>query len=230
MRLPLIRCCAAWTLTTMLLAASTRLGVAQTVPAGKFGATASHIRDGDTFDARGPGGATVTIRLYGVDAPESAQEYGQASKQFLAGLLTGKRLEVYPAGFERNNRLVARVTIGGEDASTALLRAGLAWHASDFSRDPVLAETERAARRTRAGLWESSNPIPPWVFRRPKRPPAAATKAASQTGPFRGNVQSLVFHAPGCVDYACKRCTRLFTTESAASAAGFRAHSRCVHR
>ena len=38
---------------------------------------------------------------------------------------------------------------------------------------------------------------------------------------FHGNHQSLVFHAPGCRFYGAKNCTKLFSSRTAALAAGY---------
>jgi micrococcal nuclease len=66
---------------------------------------------------------------------------------------------------DRYGRLVARVYVGGEDVSLALVRSGLAWHYTKYSRDPELAEAEMAAKGAQLGLWSRSAPTPPWEFR-----------------------------------------------------------------
>jgi len=43
-----------------------------------FRAKVIEVTDGDTYDVRRPDGQVVTIRLHGVDAPESSQPGGRA--------------------------------------------------------------------------------------------------------------------------------------------------------
>jgi hypothetical protein len=125
---------------------------------------------------------------------------------------------------DRYGRTVARMYIDGKDVSLELGRAGLAWHFTRYSSDPVLADAEREARAAKRGLWVQPNPVPPWEYRHPR--PAAD----SVTGPFHGDAQSGVFHAPNCRQYNCANCTRSFATVSEGEAAGFRPHIECVTR
>ena len=107
--------------------------------------------------------------------------------------------------------------------SEELVRAGLAWHYREHSRDPRLAAAEAEARLTKRGLWTLADPQPPWEYR------AAARQPATQTaGPYHGNVRSHVFHRPGCEHYDCKNCTEVFETREEATAAGYRPGGTCT--
>ena len=55
-----------------------------------------------------------------------------------------------------------------------LVKAGLAWHYKQYSKDPVLAEAEVEARRGKAGLWSMPGAVPPWEWRRGRRGPLEA--------------------------------------------------------
>lgn len=55
----------------------------------------------------------------------------------------------------------------------------------------------------------------------PSAPPATTGER------YRGNVRSRVFHAPGCKDQGCRRCTALFARAEDARRAGYRPHA-CV--
>jgi micrococcal nuclease len=124
--------------------------------------------------------------------------------------------------------------------------AGLAWHYTEYSKDPALDALERAARAARRGLWTQTNPAPPWVFRRGVGPRASgravvpdrtgvssggrAPARVPVAGPFHGNRASLVFHAPGCANYNCKNCTAVFATREQALAAGYKPAADCQRR
>lgn len=52
------------------------------------------IADGDTITVLRDGRNQVKIRLYGIDAPESGQPFGKASKQNLSSMVYGKPVPV----------------------------------------------------------------------------------------------------------------------------------------
>ncbi len=203
-------------------------------PAKRFEAEVVGIVDGDTIDVLA-GRVKTRIRIEGIDCPELAQPFGRVAKLFTSERVFGKRVEVLPQSADRYGRLVARVQVGGEDLGLALLKAGLAWQYTTYSHDPVYGSAERAARTARQGLWADKDPVPPWVERRhaaaPKgtaRPAPPPTRAGSVAGPFHGNVESKVFHAPGCPNYNCKQCTAVFATAQDAIAKGFRPAGDCL--
>ena len=85
------------------------------------------VADGDTISVMRDG-RSVRVRLEGIDCPESGQDFGQRAKQFTSDLTFGKEVIVDVRDVDRYGRLVARVYVGGEDVSVALVDAGLAWH------------------------------------------------------------------------------------------------------
>jgi endonuclease YncB( thermonuclease family) len=190
---------------------------------GHFAGTVIGVADGDTITVL-RNRAPVKIRLDGIDAPEQGQDFGQRARLFMSGLVFGKTVGVDVRSLDRYGRLVARVDIGGVDLSTALIKAGMAWHYKQYSRDAALAQAEVTARGQRIGLWQRPNPQPPWEFR---HPPAVASNRRSSPGPFHGNVRSGVFHRQGCQRYDCQGCTAVFHTRAAAVAAGFRPAGDC---
>ena len=101
--------------------------------------------------------------------PEKGQDFGQRAKQFTSDMAFGKDAVVEVRDVDRYGRLVARVAVDGEDLSLALVRSGLAWHYTKYSRDPKLTEAEMPAKSAKVGLWSRSDPIPPWEFRQPAR-------------------------------------------------------------
>lgn len=130
-----------------------------------FSAHVVGVHDGDTITVL-QGREQTKIRLEGIDAPELGQAFGQAAKRRTSALVFARDVEIRPKEYDRYGRLVARVVVGGEDVSLALVREGMAWHFTRYSSDQVLARAELEARRGRRGLWQEPNPIPPWDFRR----------------------------------------------------------------
>lgn len=186
----------------------------------RFAGKVVSITDGDTISVMHDG---RPIRLDGIDCPERGQDFSQRAKQFTADLAFGQTVDVEVRDVDRYEGLVARVSVQGKDVSLALVRAGMAWHYKQYSSDPVLAEAEREARTERVGLWSRDGGIPPWDFRHPV---ALARDRAG--GPFHGNQRSRVFHRPGCANFDCKNCTRIFHTSEEAVENGFRPAGDCL--
>jgi len=124
------------------------------------------ITDGDTFDIRRSIGRQITVRLFGVDAPESSQSYGTAATRAARRIIGGSSVRVSVEDVGRYGRAVARVEISGGDLSEMMVRRGYRWHHEEYAPDATeLARLERQARNAERGLWKQPNPIPPWDWR-----------------------------------------------------------------
>ncbi|MFT4023653.1 MAG: thermonuclease family protein [Flavihumibacter sp.] len=141
----------------------------QAPPAGPalLSGTAVRIADGDTFTLLTPGNTTHRIRLNAIDAPEKKQDYYRVSKAALGNILAGKTIRVAVTGSDRYGRLLANVYTPGNDSTVnlRLVSAGLAWHFTRYSKDPVLAQAEQNAKAQQRGLWQQPHPVAPWEFR-----------------------------------------------------------------
>lgn len=129
------------------------------------------IADGDTLTARcetASGQEILKVRLAEIDAPEERQPFGTRSRQLLAKLCFGKRAEVMPQTKDRYSRTVARVSCDGTDASTELVRSGLAWVFDRYVTDRSLYAVQDEARSAHRGLWVDANPVAPWEWRKSK--------------------------------------------------------------
>jgi endonuclease YncB( thermonuclease family) len=201
-----------------------------------FDARVVRIADGDTLEAV-PVGETrpIRIRLHGVDAPELGETFSREAQTLLRTIVFDQRVRVEGIDMDRYGRVVARISIGGKDASTELVRAGLACHA--YARNPVLASEEAQARTGGRGFWAATAKKPACVeqtaFSASTRRPGPTRPASPQTtsrvpAGYRGNVSAGVYHASTCPNANCRNCTRLFTTEAEAKAAGFRPAGDCL--
>ncbi len=137
------------------------------------------VKDGDTIVLL-QNGQTVTVRLYGVDTPEKAQDYGQKAKQFTSDLVFGKNVQLIVHNKDRYGRTVGTIMLpDGRSLNEELVRNGFAWHYKAYSNDKNLANLEADARRFKRGLWQDENPVAPWNYRKNKRSGnTAATKKA----------------------------------------------------
>jgi endonuclease YncB( thermonuclease family) len=123
------------------------------------------VHDGDTVTALDEANAQHRIRLAAIDAPESGQPFGTVARDRLASLAKGRTVTVRSRGNDRYGRLLADVSIGGDDLARRLLVEGLAWHYSRFDDRQEMAAAEVEARTARRGLWADPKPVPPWEWR-----------------------------------------------------------------
>ena len=116
------------------------------------------VHDGDSLRVHGQ-----RIRLYGVDAPELAQPFGKAARDYLRKLVTGRQVTCTPTDIDRYQRVVAVCEADGLHLNHQMVRAGYAWAYRCYSYQYLL--TEWRARWHKHGLW-CCNPVPPWAWRR----------------------------------------------------------------
>lgn len=128
-----------------------------------FSAKVVKISDGDTITVLS-GKEQTKVRLYGIDAPEKKQDYGQKSRQFLASLIAGQVVEVEPKGKDRYKRTLGIIHFKGQDINAQMVLNGYAWAYIKYSR--IYVDQEKTARENKRGLWQSSDPTPPWEWRK----------------------------------------------------------------
>lgn len=127
------------------------------------------ISDGDTLTVLRSGREQVKIRLYGIDAPESDQPHGQASRKHLSSLVFGKNVDVLVVSTDRYGRTVARIHVKGRDVNAAQIQDGYAWLYRAYCKTRICtawAVLESRARADRKGLWADDEPVAPWKWRK----------------------------------------------------------------
>ena len=123
--------------------------VGQSIPG-----TVIAVSDGDTVRIRLDGTRQIIrVRLEGIDAPETGEPFSAQARNAARVLLFDKSVQVKGTDVDNYNRLVARVLVGGKDASLELLQAGLACHFTRFEHDAALARAQLDARTSGRGFW-----------------------------------------------------------------------------
>lgn len=129
------------------------------------------VHDGDTITVA-PGGALdtpISIRLYGIDAPELTQKYGTASRDALRRMLPRESsVQVISMGMDRYGRSTGLIIHDGRGINAAMLREGQAWLYKRYCRAKFCRrwlKDVRKAQQQKAGLWESADVTAPWVWR-----------------------------------------------------------------
>ena len=127
------------------------------------------ITDGDTITVLNNKKQQIKVRLEGIDCPEPGQDFGNRAKQAVTALCFGKTVRVEKKGTDQYGRVLAYVYADNICVNRELVKMGLAWHYSQYNKDPKLARLQEKARKAKVGLWVQKDPVPHWEWRRLKR-------------------------------------------------------------
>ena len=136
------------------------------------------VYDGDTVLLATREENRLKVRLYGIDAPETAkpdtpgQPFGTISKRTLMYKIMGRQVSADIVDKDQYQRAVAVIRYAGRDINREMVAEGMAWAYRQYLQGPYASEyidAENHARSRRAGLWRDANPQPPWEFRKPQR-------------------------------------------------------------
>lgn len=127
------------------------------------------VADGDTLTVLGEDHEQIKCRLYGIDAPEKKQAFGQASRQSLAELSFGRSARIDIVGRDRYGRAICRIAVAGVDVNKEQIARGMAWMYRRYASDRAYSDAESTAQARRIGIWREARPVPPWAFRRAGR-------------------------------------------------------------
>ena len=113
-------------------------------------AFAQTVTDGDTLRL-----GEKRVRLWGIDAPEIHQECngwaaGIEASRTLRELVKGHEVVCENRGYDQYGRMIGLCRVDGLDIQAAMVRAGMAWAFTKYSRDYV--QEEAAAKANRLGI------------------------------------------------------------------------------
>ncbi|WP_295820049.1 thermonuclease family protein [uncultured Deinococcus sp.] len=157
------------------------VGRRPTPPRGTLTGAATVI-DGDTLDIAG-----TRVRLYGIDAPESAQTCRRAGRTYacgqeavtaLRGLLGGQAVTCQRRDTDRYGRTVAVCRVGGTDVNAWMVSRGHALAYREYGTDYVPQENE--ARKAKRGM-HAGTYVNPADYRSGDTTPATAAAPARRT-------------------------------------------------
>ncbi|MDD5100312.1 MAG: thermonuclease family protein [Syntrophales bacterium] len=139
-------------------------------------ATITRITDGDTVQAVTPEGTKLKVRLYGIDAPETAkgkipgEPFGNDARDYLASLLSQKSVRVEIRDIDRYRRMVAILWLGERNVNMEMISAGMAEAYGEYLKSPYRSPFLRAEQQAKAqgkGIWsQGSSYERPSQFRR----------------------------------------------------------------
>lgn len=135
-----------------------------------YSAHVIRVVDGDTLVIEAPG-RVVKVRLFGIDCPEMSQPGGEHAAWFTSNMVSGRTVQVEEHDTDRYGRTVAEIILpDNRDLGKELVKHGEAWWYAKYDPDDAeLQQLEQSARDRRIGIWEESNPLPPWEWRKAVR-------------------------------------------------------------
>ena len=150
------------------------------------------VKDGDTIVVL-KDQEQITVRLGGIDCPESAQAFGAKAKQTASDLCFGKQVTLKTTGKDRYGRTLADVILpDGRSLNQELVRSGYAWWYRKYSKDERLGKLEAEAREQKRGLWSDAKPIAPWDWRAARRAKSDVTPSEVKVVPNGVTVVALL--------------------------------------
>ena len=193
----------------------------------------TRVIDGDTFELD-----DKTIRIFGIDAPETGQEClddrarpwpcGKIAEETLTRFLAGQAVRCEGREEDPYGRTIAICQVGGEDLGEKLIGAGMAWAFLRYSDRYALDEAK--ARAAGLGIWQGEA-VPAWGHREERW--KLAQKLAPNGCPIKGNISNSgkIYHTPWSRSYDRTKIDpskgeRWFCDEAEALAAGWRAPRR----
>ncbi|MHB1134766.1 MAG: thermonuclease family protein [Chloroflexota bacterium] len=218
-------------------------------PAGGLAGRVVDVVDGDTLKVD-LGGRTETVRVIGIDTPESVsprepvQCFGLEASARADELLRGRSVALTqdPSQDSRDQygRLLAYVEVAGQDFGLAMIADGYAHEYTydvPYRRQAEYRAAQRAAQGQRVGLWSSATCGGDTTAAAASTPTAAPAQGSAPplsrlecppSHPVKGNVTATdrIYHVAGSSSYAGTVPEICFATPAAAAAAGFHAPGR----
>jgi len=137
--------------------------------------TVVKVSDGDTVQGETPEGTKLKIRLYGIDAPETAhgkmpgQPMGKESLTALRNKILHKNVKIEQLDVDRHRRIVAMLWLGNRNINLEMVKDGYAETYREYLKDPYrqrFIEAEKEARTARKGIWALATYERPSAFKR----------------------------------------------------------------
>lgn len=203
----------------------TQISAKETIIVGKV----VGVSDGDTVTVLDENNKQQKIRLEGIDAPESKQDFGEKAKKNLSDLIYGKEVTVISNKTDKYGRKVGKILLDGKDINLEQIKSGYAWHYKQYAEEQsktdqkLYADAEVTAKGAKLNLWSLNNPVAPWNFRN-----GSDVKPEDKNKIF-GNKDSMIYHWSNCPGFTKISASNrvVFQTVEEAEEAGYRAAKNC---
>ena len=125
------------------------------------------IYDGDTMTVVA-NNEKLSIRMFGIDAPELKQKFGVESRDNLIKMCPlNSNVTLQIKDKDKYKRTVAVVICNGQNLNSKQVENGFAWAYSDYSW--TYYSNQLNAESKKIGLWADKNPMNPKDYRKIKK-------------------------------------------------------------
>lgn len=144
--------------------------------------TVNKVTDGDTIHLTTPEQTILKVRLYGIDAPETAkishqtgqinipgQPYGEESMKALGQKIMGKQVRLDILDIDKYRRMVCMIWLDDRNINLEMIREGHAEAFVEYLKPPYREEflqAEQEARSAKKGIWALPGYERPRAFRK----------------------------------------------------------------
>lgn len=105
------------------------------------------------------------VRLRGIDAPESGQQFFKESRNFLSNLIRDQDVEIHWLEQDHSSAMISDVYLGDKWVNLQMVSEGWAWYDPSRVENDELSAAQEDAKRSKRGLWSNPHSIPPWEYR-----------------------------------------------------------------
>lgn len=130
-----------------------------------------NVASGDKLTLLDTSNVIHSVRLVGIDAPETIQPFGKESRNELLSMVYDKEVIVESIKSKRPQILIGRVVINKTDINLYQIKQGMAWVSDSYKvklsglDQEIYAKAQLQAKYKQLGLWKDKCPISPWRFR-----------------------------------------------------------------
>jgi endonuclease YncB( thermonuclease family) len=144
--------------------------------------TVTKVSDGDTIHVITPDRTKLTVRLYGMDAPETpkinqrtgrvnkpGQPYGEESWKALKSRIMGMQVRLDIIDIDKYQRMVGIIWLNDRNINLEMVREGYAEAYVEYLKEPYRSQFMRAemeARSAKKGIWSLSDYERPRDFKK----------------------------------------------------------------
>lgn len=123
------------------------------------------VSDGDTILLQS-GSQRIKVRMYGIDAPELKQSYGEDSKNYLEKRILNKNVDVKVINEDKYGRKVGKVFYKNKDINLEMIKTGNAWfYEYHAKKEKEYRKASKSAQEQKLGLWKDKDLQNPRNFR-----------------------------------------------------------------
>lgn len=128
------------------------------------------VYDGDTMNLNCPKYGVVKVRVWGIDAPEMAQDpWGERARDALRRLAQGE-VKLTVVDVDRYGRVVGRIFVGSKELGLEQVQKGYVNIYSHYNKEAAYYRAREQAQQKKLGIWAKAGlHQTPWEWRKQNR-------------------------------------------------------------